>query len=113
MSDHKFFNYPSYGGMICENCGAVEGGKRAAQPCKWVEPGTAAPKKPYALPSEDACVAYVRHYNRGCRDCADSFGICPGSGLPCGNGEAAIRFVVKALRYGIEHGFINEQETKG
>lgn len=64
----------------------------------------------FSLPSEDACVAYVKHTNRGCRDCADSPtpGICPGSGLPCGNSEAAIRTVVKALRYGIENNYLKD-----
>lgn len=62
------------------------------------------------LPPEPtaAVVAYVGRYGSRCRDCADEFGICPSSGLPCDPDVAdrAIRHVLDAVRYGLTHGYL-------
>ncbi len=52
-------------------------------------------------------IDYVLRYGGRCRECADHLGICP-SGLPCDVDDAktAIRHVLKALNYGISHGFL-------
>jgi len=54
----------------------------------------------------DAAVAYVEQYGPRCRDCADEAGVCPTTGFPCGADEKPIRHVIKALNYGMEHGFL-------
>lgn len=51
-------------------------------------------------------VKYVQHYRGRCRDCADTNGICPNSGLPCADGDKAIQFVLDALTYGVNHGYV-------
>jgi hypothetical protein len=51
-------------------------------------------------------VDYVLRYGGNCRDCADESGVCPMSGLPCSGAKKAVRHVVRALAYGIEHGYI-------
>ena len=55
---------------------------------------------------DDQTVNYVLRYGGMCRDCADQDGICPTSGLPCAGPEKAVRHMLKALRYGIENGFL-------
>jgi hypothetical protein len=54
----------------------------------------------------DEVVAYIQRYGGRCRDCADYDGACPGSGLPCGESGKAVRWVLKALNYGLSHGFV-------
>lgn len=54
----------------------------------------------------DETVNYIARYGGMCRDCADEDGICPRSGLPCADRGKAIRHVLEALSYGLEHGFI-------
>jgi hypothetical protein len=51
---------------------------------------------------------YVMHYGGRCRDCADEDGICPSTGLPCDQPlkRKAVEFVLEAITYGHEHGFI-------
>lgn len=56
--------------------------------------------------AEREAIAYVLRYGGFCKDCADENGVCPASGLPCENGEKAVKFVIKALRYGIDGGYI-------
>lgn len=52
---------------------------------------------------------YVGRYGGRCRDCADHDGICPTNGLPCNveDRNKAIDHVIKALNYGIQHGFLS------
>lgn len=56
----------------------------------------------------EAMVDYVLRYGGRCRDCADEFGICPSSGLPCDVGKAkqAIHHTLEAIAYGTKHGYI-------
>lgn len=53
-------------------------------------------------------VGYVMRYGGMCRDCADADGVCPTTGMPCDTGQrkAVIEHTIKALEYGIKHGFI-------
>ena len=57
-------------------------------------------------PVDADIVAYVRAHGGMCRDCADDGPICPNDGLPCSGADKAIEHVIKALSYGIGHGFI-------
>jgi hypothetical protein len=50
---------------------------------------------------------YVSRWGGNCRDCADENGVCPNSGLPCGDASKAIEHVLKALEYGVKHGYIS------
>ncbi len=52
-------------------------------------------------------IDYVLRYGGRCRECADHLGLCP-NGLPCDVDDAktAIRWVLKALNYGIANGFV-------
>lgn len=58
-----------------------------------------------------AHVSYIDRYGGRCRDCADEGGVCPNRGLPCADSTKAIRFVLDALAYGINHGYINVPRT--
>jgi len=49
---------------------------------------------------------YVIRYGGRCRECADHFGICPNSGLPCAESGRAIKWVIDAINYGAGMGFI-------
>jgi len=51
-------------------------------------------------------VDYIGRYGGRCRDCADENGVCPLSGLPCGGSHKAIRHVLRALSYGVKHGYV-------
>jgi hypothetical protein len=53
-------------------------------------------------------VAFATHYGPRCRDCADEDGVCPASGIGCGEREKAVRFVLGAVAYGREYGFIRK-----
>jgi hypothetical protein len=57
-------------------------------------------------------VAYVKQYGGNCRDCADHDGVCPSSGLPCGDRATATRFVLDALRYGVTNGYVRNPLTQ-
>ncbi len=59
-------------------------------------------------PQFKAEVDYVMQYGGRCRDCADNFGTCPMTNLPCGPDEArdAIQRILKAIDYGREHGYL-------
>lgn len=64
------------------------------------------------IPVTDETLDYVSKYGGRCRDCADYFGVCPG-GLPC-NYEArraAIRHVLRAINYGMTHGYLTAGRT--
>lgn len=59
------------------------------------------------IPTTEEVVRYVSRYGGFCRDCADEYGICPRSGLPCGDErDGAIRHVIRALNYGFGNGFL-------
>lgn len=64
-----------------------------------------------ALPDEKICVDYALQYGGNCRDCADENGVCPSSGLPCAGARKAVTHVVKALRYGLQHGYLATPAT--
>lgn len=51
----------------------------------------------------DEHISYINRFGGNCRDCADENGICPSRGLPCADSKKAIRFVLEALAYGINH----------
>jgi hypothetical protein len=75
-------------------------------------------------PSEQKAVAwrefdhttidYVLQYGGRCRACADHTGLCP-NGLPCDVDDAktAIRWVLKALNYGISNGYLASPPPSG
>ena len=56
-------------------------------------------------------LAYVQQFGGRCRDCADENGVCPGSGLPCEGRGKAIMWVIDAINYGVEHGFLKVANT--
>ena len=55
---------------------------------------------------------YVNRFGGLCRDCDNQpDGICETSGLPCRDPQSkAVRFVLRAVSYGIEHGFLEIPE---
>lgn len=59
------------------------------------------------IPVTDDTLEYVSKYGGRCRDCADMYGVCQ-SGLPCKLDErhAAIRHVLRAVNYGMAHGYL-------
>lgn len=59
-----------------------------------------------AIPITKEVVSYIARYGGRCRDCADNNGVCPNSGLPCGEADKAIRHVLRAYNYGVENGFL-------
>ncbi len=61
---------------------------------------------PAALGFGEEHVSYIARYGGNCRDCADASGVCPNRGLPCADSRKAIRFVLDALAYGLNHGYI-------
>lgn len=58
------------------------------------------------LAFDESHIDYIDRYGGFCRDCADEDGVCPSSGLPCGGSKKAIRHVLTALAYGVNHGYI-------
>lgn len=64
-----------------------------------------------SIPITDEVLDYISRYGGMCRDCADVGPICPNSGLPCAGADKAIRHVIKAYNYGIEHGFLKTEHT--
>ena len=54
----------------------------------------------------EALVQYVTHYGPQCRDCADEDGVCPATGIGCGQRAKAAAFVVDALIYGAKHSYV-------
>jgi hypothetical protein len=81
------------------------------QPCHFRARRLKAGHKPNLLP--EGTLRYVSHFGGRCRDCADHRGVCPYSGLPCEDNCKAIKWVIDAINYGAEHGFlkINSQTT--
>lgn len=63
------------------------------------------------IPVTDENLRYVSRYGGFCRDCADENGTCPVKGLPCDFTESkkAIRRVLEAINYGIEHDFLPDK----
>lgn len=49
---------------------------------------------------------YVSQFGGSCRDCGDNLGVCPVSGLPCAERGKAIKWVIDAINYGVEHEFL-------
>lgn len=64
--------------------------------------------------ASELIVSYVLRYGGRCRDCADADGICPNTDMPCGFElkTAVIKHTLKALEYGISHGFIADPFTR-
>lgn len=58
------------------------------------------------VPVTDEVVAYIARFGGKCRDCADNNGTCPSTGLSCASYNKAIRHVLGAYNYGVEHGFL-------
>lgn len=54
----------------------------------------------------DEVIDYINRYGGHCRDCSDENGVCPNRGLPCGDSKKAIRFVLEALAYGLNNGYL-------
>ena len=54
----------------------------------------------------DEVINYINRYGGNCRDCADENGVCPSRGLPCADSKKAIRFVLEALAYGLNNGYL-------
>lgn len=59
-------------------------------------------------------IDYVMRFGGRCRDCADEDGICPTNGTPCEPApkRAVIEHTLKALEYGMSHGFIQSPFTR-
>lgn len=74
------------------------------QPCHFRARRAAAGYKPELLPPQT--LRYVSQFGGFCRDCADNRGVCPNSGLPCDDRLKAIKWVIDAINYGAEHGFL-------
>lgn len=57
--------------------------------------------------SDNDVVNYIIRYGGSCRDCADNDGVCD-DGTPCDPKTfgAVIKRTLKALEYGIKHGFV-------
>lgn len=59
-------------------------------------------------------IDYIMRFGGRCRDCADEDGVCPADGTPCDPAakKAVIEHTLKALEYGISHGFIVDPFTR-
>lgn len=68
------------------------------------------PVEKYYIGKEE--VEYASRFGPSCRDCADENGVCPATGIACGGQKAAVLFVVNAINYGIEKGFIKHPGVK-
>lgn len=92
------------GVIFCRSCGL-----RAVDVTAW-NTRTTSPGEDQAAEGaageRDKLIQYVLRYGGRCRDCGDEDGVCPSSGLPCGGGEKAVGFVVDALNFGLNHGYI-------
>lgn len=52
---------------------------------------------------------FVQQYHSGCDECEDvhlAGGVCPRTGMKCGDRTQATKFVFEAIEYGVKHGFI-------
>jgi hypothetical protein len=63
---------------------------------------------------DEALVSCILRYGGRCRGCADNFGICEGSALPCDPAEArrAILHVLRAKDYYDQHPEFVEEARK-
>lgn len=57
------------------------------------------------MSARDELVEYLLHFGGRCRDCADENGVCPQTGIGCGERKKAIEYLLGALEYGTKHGF--------
>jgi len=73
---------------------------------------TAADREEVVAVTQDV-VDYVSRYGGRCRECADHDGTCAMSSLPCKSEDSdkAIRHVLRALNYGVKHGFLSLRAT--
>lgn len=55
--------------------------------------------------AREELLRYLIRYGGTCRDCADEDGVCPQTGIGCGDRRKATEFVLEALEYGTKHGF--------
>lgn len=71
------------------------------------------PDGPRQRSADQDVVDYVMAYGGRCRGCADENGTCPTSGLPCISADArkAIAWVLDAIRYGVNQGFLASPMT--
>lgn len=51
-------------------------------------------------------IEFAVQYGPRCRDCADEDGICPATGLPCGEARKPIGHVVNAIMHGVHYGYL-------
>lgn len=93
----EYFGHPAEADMWANSPGLLDS---VVTPLSQVEPAT-------WREFDHETIDYVLRYGGRCRDCADHHGLCP-SGLPCDVDDAktAIRWVLKALNYGIVNGFV-------
>lgn len=49
---------------------------------------------------------FLVEYGPRCRDCADESGVCPSTGIGCGERQQAVRWMLSAIEYGEQKGFI-------
>lgn len=92
-------------GSVCRAC-CPDGDPRLKPAHTPVAP--VSPDATGAAQTFDQIVSYVLRYGGKCRDCADVDGICPNTDMPCGFElkTAVIKHTLKALEYGMSHGFI-------
>ena len=57
------------------------------------------------MSARDDLLDFLIRYGGRCRDCADEFGVCPTTGIGCGERRRAAAFFVGALEYGSKHKF--------
>jgi len=57
------------------------------------------------MSAREDLLRYLIRYGAVCRDCADENGVCPQTGIGCGERRKATEFFVEALEYGTKHGF--------
>jgi hypothetical protein len=57
------------------------------------------------MSERDQLIEYLMRYGGRCRDCADNHGVCPLTGIGCGESRRAAEHFVKAMEYATKHGF--------
>lgn len=56
------------------------------------------------MSAREKLLDFLVAYGGFCRDCADECGICPQTGIGCGERRKASEFILRALEYGSKHG---------
>ncbi len=58
---------------------------------------------------DEKVIDYVMKSLRGCRDCADSMGVCPHGGNACEpkDHRKSIAHTINSIRYGVAEGYID------